>query len=393
MEGCDSPWSVVIVVSPLSALIEDQVAFLSEKGIKAIKCIDCEDESNKISIGEGSYQLVFTSPEVLFNKNWCDVFHSEILCQRLVGFIVDEAHCVVKWYGHHYNVCTLIILFICNRGKNFRKEFGKLGELRGYFPIDLTFMALTATATADTRKEVVRLLGMSKPEYVIRSPDKPNIIYCVEQKTAGINEVFAPIVQELRRKRTEMEKTIVFCRRQIHCSELYLYFKSELGAERTEPIGKPDVHKFRLFEMFTASNSPSLKSSILKSFSINTSRLRIIFATVAFGMGVDVPGIHQIIHWSPPSNVETYIQETGRAGKDGQLSIVKLFYSRTDLSQPFVEESMKSYCTSTHACRTEVLFKDFGLASDRPIGCKCCDICSIHVHIVLLFENLMFQLI
>jgi ATP-dependent DNA helicase RecQ len=197
-------------------------------------------------------------------------------------------------------------------------------------------MALTATATAETRKEVVRILGMSKPEYVVRSPDKPNIIYCVEKKTAGIDEVFNPLVEELRQKRTKMTKTLVFCRRQNDCSELYMYFKS-----------KHDVHKFRLFDMFTACNSPSLKSSIIKSFVSDSSRLRIVFATVAFGMGVNVPGIRQIFHWCPPSNIEAYIQETGRAGRDGEVAIVKLFYSKADLSPAFVEDSIKSYCTKT----------------------------------------------
>lgn len=266
----------------------------------------------------------------------------------------------------------------CFRGLKFRKEFGKLGDLRGYFPVRLNFMALTATATAATRKEVIRTLGMSNTELVIRSPDKFNIIYCVEQKTGEMEDVFSVIVEELRRKRTKMEKTLVFCRTYSDCSQLYLFFRSRLGKEKTDPIGTCDIHRFRLFEMFTASNSSSLKSSILQSFASSTSRLRIVFATIAFGMGVDIPNIRQIIHWSPPSDVETYIQETGRAGRDGETSFVKLFYSKRDLSLSFMEESIKNYCTDKQLCRRVVLFQDFGLnLSNKPVGCKCCCICSL----------------
>lgn len=91
----DSPWSVIIVVSPLSALMEDQVTTLATRGIKAVKCTNADDDKQLIS--EGNFQIIFTTPEVLLNKNWSDVFRCESLCQRLVAFVVDEAHCIKKW--------------------------------------------------------------------------------------------------------------------------------------------------------------------------------------------------------------------------------------------------------------------------------------------------------
>uniref|UniRef100_A0A1X7VGD1 DNA 3'-5' helicase n=1 Tax=Amphimedon queenslandica TaxID=400682 RepID=A0A1X7VGD1_AMPQE len=177
---------------------------------------------------------------------------------------------------------------------------------------DVFVCLLTATATDATRKEVIQTLGMSNTELVIGSPDKFNI-YCVEQKTEEIEDVFSVIVKEMWRKRTRIEKTLIFCR------------KKPTQLER-------DIQRFCLFEMFTESNSSSLKSLILHSFASFTSRLHIVFATIAFGMGVDIPNIQQIRLWSPPSDVETYIQETGRAGRDGKTSFVKLFYSKMDLS-------------------------------------------------------------
>ena len=130
--------------------------------------------------------------------------------------------------------------------------------------------------------------------------------------------------------------------------------------------------------MLTACNTPSLKNSVLKSFGSETSRLRIVFATVAFGMGVDVPGIRRIIHWSF-RHIKTYIQETGHAGRDGKIAYAKLYFSKKDLSLPFMEESIKSYCTNKQCCRREILFKDFDHTSslNKPVDCKCCDICSI----------------
>lgn len=107
--------------------------------------------------------------------------------------------------------------------------------------------------------------------------------------------------------------------------------------------------------MFTACNTPSLKRAILKSFSIPNGTLRIVIATIAFGMGIDV---HRIIHWGPPSDIESYIQETGIAGRDGITALAQLLYSKQEISFSFIEDSIASYGKNTTLCRREVLFKD-----------------------------------
>lgn len=237
-------------------------------------------------------------------------------------------------------------------------------------------MALTATASMSTRK-VIRLLGMKKPVTNVRSPEKPNIFYAVCEKEEEVGIQLSYLMDELREKRGHTDKTIVFCRTYKDCTDLYLTFKRELKSEITEPIGYPDVSPFRLVDMFHACNSSSTKSAILTSF-LSQSRLRILVATVAFGMGVDCPNVRRIIHWGPPSNVESYIQETGRAGRDGQPAHAILFYSKRDLSHPFMEESIRNYCQNASVCRRLVLFQDFDYSSNTSKNqCICCDLCAM----------------
>ena len=241
-------------------------------------------------------------------------------------------------------------------------------------------MALTATVSSKTRKEVVHLLGMYKPVFITKSPDKPNIIYSVNEKQLSLEDTFYSFAEELRRKRTEMEKTIIFCRTYNDCSYLYLYFRDVLQNEITEPIGYPDISQFRILDMFNACNTSHVKSNILSSFASPKSRLRVIVATVAFGMGIDCPNVENIIHWGPPSDCESYIQETGRAGQDGTTAYATLYYNKRDISHPYMESGIVDYCENNeYHCRRHMLFKDFGCDNScvKPIGCKCCDICAI----------------
>ena len=108
--------------------------------------------------------------------------------------------------------------------------------------------------------------------------------------------------------------------------------------------------------MFTACSTPKLKSSILKSFSSTNSLLRVVVATVAFGMGIDCSDVRYIYHWSPPSDIETYIQETGRAESDNNAAFATLFFSKKDLSYSFVEQSMVDYCNNNGICQRQILF-------------------------------------
>ena len=123
-------------------------------------------------------------------------------------------------------------------------------------------MALSAMMSKSTRRDVSRILGMSKPVTIAKSPDKPNLVYSVIEKRE-MEEVFDSVIEELRAKRLQMEKVIVFCRTYEACSELFLLFKRKLNEEMTDPIGYPNISRFRLVDMFTACNTPTLKNSII----------------------------------------------------------------------------------------------------------------------------------
>ena len=143
---------------------------------------------------------------------------------------------------------------------------------------------------------------MHKPVILSRSPSKSNIFYDVLEKDKEIEVALHFLVDELHQFYTRTTKTIIFCRSYNDCGRLYQYFKSEMKNKMTGPIGYPDVTQFRLVDMFTASNSVEVKNSILQSFTRTKGRLRILIATVAFGMGIDCPtyvvsfiGVHHLI--------------------------------------------------------------------------------------------------
>ena len=270
------------------------------------------------------------------------------------------------------------VLILYNRGASFRKEFSKLGDLRGFFPSHLNYMALTATASATTRKSVIRLLGMHKPVIISRSPNKNNIFYDVREKGGEIEIELEFLVKELREFRTETTKTIIFCRSYKDCGRLYQFFKSQLRDKMIDPIGFPDITPFRLVDMFKAINTAKVKNSILESFSKKEGRLRILIATVAFGMGIDCPNIRRVIHFSPPSDTEEYIQETGRAGRDGLPCYATLFYSHRDIGNTYMDNSIVNYCKNKSICRRQFLFSEFDYNPlDKPKDCKCCDLCAL----------------
>ena len=209
----------------------------------------------------------------------------------------------------------LACCYIC-RGENFRKEFFNLGEVRSLIPTDVNIMALTATATVQTRKAICKTLGMVAPILVVESPNKPHIKYSIVLNPGTLEETFAPLVEELRHCRQLTDRVIVFCRTYDSCSLIYLFTRSRLGKELTEPVGAPDLAMFRLVDMFTSCTRPDVKDTVLKSFSRTDSHLRVVIATVAFGMGLDCPNVRRVIHWGPSEDIELYLQETGRAGRD-----------------------------------------------------------------------------
>lgn len=281
---------------------------------------------------------------------------------------------------HNYYVCMSDInftkkmykcLLFLYRGESFRREFGNIGELKSLFPL-VDIMALTATATKSTRKAIC-----GNEESHCCFPITPNIFYKVNNVHTEVEDVFSSLVEELRMKKKRVDRTIIFCRSYDSCTYIYHFFRSQLGRDLTEPRGYIDQRDLRLVDMFTACTYPDIKDTILEQFRNPSSCLRLIIATIAFGMGLDCPNVHRIFHWGLPPDVESYVQETGRAGRDGVSATVVLF-SRVKDGRIFADEWMKRYC-ELDECRRRYLLSMFDQEDTDMYtfaSCKCCDNCA-----------------
>lgn len=243
--------------------------------------------------------------------------------------------------------------------------------MRSILSAGLNIMALTATATKTLRHSVSRTIGMCDPVVIAVPSCKKNIMYSVKAFESVAN-TFKPIIERLKLERTNMPRMIIYGRSFSVCADVFLYFKSQLGENITEPIDAPDLAKFRLVDVFTSVTDQSQKDGILDAFT-RDSQLRIVIATISFGMGIDCPDVRQIVHIGSPDDIESNIQETGHAGRDGQLSLATLLIAKERWQHG--DDSMKEYLENK--CRQDFLFKDMDEYHHIDMGskCMCCDVC------------------
>ena len=168
--------------------------------------------------------------------------------------------CIMLFYKNCYrqkiNIETLIILY---RGEDSRQEFKNLGEVQSLISSNVHMMAVTATAPKSLRTEVCHILGMTNPFVVTVYPDKSNIVFHVSPFTT-LEGIFKPI-EDLRRERIRMARTIIYCQQQETCARLYLLFRLHLGSGFTEPAGFPDLPQFRLVDMYTSGTHPTVREN------------------------------------------------------------------------------------------------------------------------------------
>lgn len=166
-------------------------------------------------------------------------------------------------------------------------------------------------------------------------------MYTVSTPVSSVQETLKPVIDRLRKDHTAMSRMIIYGCLYDVCADIYLFFKSQLGEQFTEPIDAPDITGYQLVDMFTSVTDPMHKDHILRTFA-KESCLRIVIATIAFALGLDCPNIRQIVHVDLPDDIESYIQHTGWAGRDGQPLLAILLHIKGG-GRRILDYNMKEY--------------------------------------------------
>ena len=338
---------LTVVVSPLIALMKDQVDALQAAGVAATflnSSLAPEEARRRLrGLHQGEYRLLYAAPERLMLSGMiADLQRWKV---RLIA--IDEAHCISEW------------------GHDFRPEYRQIADLRDHFP-SVPFMALTATATERVREDIVTHLKLRDPRRYVASFNRPNLTYRVLAKSKPYDQ----LLEFLRARRRE--SGIVYC-------------QSRKSVEQTAANLTEDGIPAKPYH---AGLTPKQRSEHQEQFLRDD--VRVVCATIAFGMGINKPNVRFVVHYDLPKNLEGYYQETGRAGRDGLPGECILLFSPGDVVKQtaFIEEKtdpreqqiareqlqqMVHYAESA-ACRRVELLRYFG--ETFPVeSCGACDNC------------------
>lgn len=339
---------VTLVISPLISLMHDQVMNLKAYGVESVFLNSSqslkESREARSKILSGKVKIIYVSPEGILSPAL-----SEFFDQVNISLIaIDEAHCVSQW------------------GHEFRKDYTRLGELKDRFPGTPT-IALTATADVKTRLDIVNQLRMEMPSIFVSSFDRPNIKYMILERSDEIKQL-----DEFIRTHHAEDTGIVYC-------------LSRDKVERVSSALNKLGYKAVPYHAGLSQNERALNQELF-----NIEEKIIVVATIAFGMGIDRPDVRFVAHLDLPKSIESYYQETGRAGRDGKASTAWMIYGLQDvvkLSQMlettdadeaykkvarFKLDSMLALCEAA-ACRRNYLLRYFGEESGET--CGYCDSC------------------
>jgi len=340
-----------IVVSPLIALMQDQVDALLQAGVKAAFLNSSQDyataSETERRLLRGELDLLYVAPERLLTERFLgqlDHLHGQ---GRIALFAIDEAHCVSQW------------------GHDFRPEYIQLSILHERYP-SVPRIALTATADALTREEIVRRLGLDAARTFVASFDRPNIRYTIVERDNPRKQLLAFLADH------RGEAGIVYCLSRKKVDETALWLRSQ-------GVDALPYHAGMNTEARRGNQQRFVRDEAV-----------VMVATIAFGMGIDKPDVRFVAHLDLPKSLEAYYQETGRAGRDGEPSEAWMTYGLNDVvihrqridesaapdEQKRIErqklDAMLAYCEAA-SCRRTVLLNYFGEAS---AACGNCDTCQ-----------------
>ncbi len=339
---------VTVVISPLIALMQDQVTALRELNINA-KMINSsqtnvENEAIYQELLSNELKFIYVAPERFTSNDFIGVLHRI----NINYFVIDEAHCVSEW------------------GHEFRSEYRNLNKLKKMFP-DVTIAAFTATATKKVEADIVKSLDLKEPTLLRGKTKRDNLNIEVKKRVSNGRVQLLNFIKQHKND----------------CGIIYTYTRKE-----TETVAKFLVEKGIDAKAYHAGLSVEVKNEVFKDFTYE--RVKIVVATIAFGMGIDKSNIRFVVHTNMPKTMENYYQEIGRAGRDGLPSNTLLLYTKADEVQkriqiddlPFSEykslnykklEEMYGFCISSR-CRHQIIANYF---DDEIEKCETlCDNCT-----------------
>ena len=352
---------VTLVISPLISLIQDQIQHLQEKGIPCAWLSGTMDSSmrswvfQELKRPDPILKLLYLTPEMInksgqVQKALQDLYRRK----RLARFVVDEAHCLSQW------------------GHDFRPDYKEMGALRNTFK-DTPIMALTATANDKVKLDIKVNLKMNSCLEFAMSFNRPNLIYEIRPKIKN----FETEMVEMIKANWRGKSGIIYCTSKRACEQVSDTFRNKYGlACHYYHAGMEKEDRIKIQQRWQAN------------------QIQIIVATVAFGMGIDKPDVRFVIHHSLPHSLEGYYQETGRAGRDGDISHCIMYYSYRDKNtieflidrgdgpheqKERQKENLRQmilFCENTADCRRQQVLAYFGERFNPSLCNKTCDVCK-----------------